>query len=56
MAYAETNRPLSAIFVDLMNQLTALVRKESQLARAEMSEKIGELGMALGLVVGGRCY
>ena len=53
MAYAETNRPLSAIFVDLVNQLTALVRKESQLARAEMSEKIVELGMALGLVVGG---
>ena len=48
MAYAETNRPLSAIFADLVNQLTALVRKESQLARAEMSEKIGELGMALG--------
>jgi hypothetical protein len=55
MAYVETNRPLSAIFIELVNQLTALVRKESQLARAEMSEKLGELGMALGLVVGGQC-
>jgi hypothetical protein len=36
-----------------VNQFTALVRKEGQLARAEMSEKIGEIGMALGLVVGG---
>jgi hypothetical protein len=53
MAYIETNRPISAIFVDLVNQFTALVRKESQLARAEMAEKIGEIGMALGLVVGG---
>ena len=53
MAYIETDRPISAIFVDLLNQFTALVRKEGQLARAEMSEKIGEIGKALGLVVGG---
>jgi hypothetical protein len=53
MAYIETDRPISAIFVDLVNQFTALVRKEGQLARAEMSEKIGEIGMALSLVVGG---
>jgi hypothetical protein len=51
MAYIEINRPISAIFADLVNQFTALVRKEGQLARAEMSEKIGEIGMALGLVV-----
>jgi Putative Actinobacterial Holin-X, holin superfamily III len=53
MAYIETHRPISAIFVDLANQFTALIRKEGQLARAEMSEKIGEIGVALGLVVGG---
>ena len=53
MAYIETNRPISAIFADLVNQFTALVRKEGQLARVEMSEKIGEIGMAAGLVVGG---
>jgi hypothetical protein len=53
MAYIETSRPISAIFVDLVNQFTALVRKEGQLARAEMSEKISEIGIALGLIVGG---
>jgi Putative Actinobacterial Holin-X, holin superfamily III len=53
LAYIEAKRPISAIFIDLVNQLTALVRKEGQLARAEMSEKIGEIGIALGLVVGG---
>jgi hypothetical protein len=53
MAYTETNRPISAIFVDLVNQLTALVRKEGQLARAEMSENMSQIGVALGLVVGG---
>jgi Putative Actinobacterial Holin-X, holin superfamily III len=53
MAYIETPRPVSAIFIDLVNQFTALLRKEGQLARAEMSEKIVEIGMALGLVVGG---
>jgi hypothetical protein len=54
MAY-ESNQPISAIFVDLVNQFTALARKEGQLARAEISEKLGDIGMALGLVVGGRC-
>ena len=53
MAYIEPNRPISAIFVDLVSQFTALVRKEGQLARAEISEKLGEIGVALGLVIGG---
>jgi len=53
MAHIETHRPISAIFGDLVNQFTTLVRKEGQLARAEMSEKIREIGIAFGLVVGG---
>ena len=53
MAYIETNRPISAIFIDLVNQFTALVRKESQLAGADISEKLGEIGIGLGLIVGG---
>jgi hypothetical protein len=53
MAYIETNRPISAIFSDLVSQFTTLIRKEGQLARAEMSEKLGEIGIALGLAVGG---
>ena len=43
MAYIETNRPISAIFADLINQFTLLVRKESQLARAEMSATLPQL-------------
>jgi hypothetical protein len=53
MAYIETNRPISAIFVDLVGQFTALVRKEGKLARAEISEKVGKIGMAASLLVGG---
>ena len=55
MAYIETNRPISAIFVNLVNQFTTLVRKEGQLARAEILEKLGEIGIGLGLIVGGCC-
>ena len=40
MAYIKTDPPISAIFVDLVNQFTALVRREGQPARAEISEKI----------------
>jgi hypothetical protein len=53
MAYIDTNRLIPVIFADLVNQFTALLRKEGQLARAEMSGKIGKIGTALGLVVGG---
>jgi hypothetical protein len=53
MAYIEPDRPLSAIFVDLASQFAALVQKEGQLARTEMSEKVGEIGMALVFVVAG---
>ena len=47
---AQTNvRPLPEIFTDLIAQLTSLVRKESQLARAEVSEKANRAlsGMAM---------
>ena len=56
MAYIETNRPISAIFADLVNQFTALVRKEGQLALAEMSEKIERLAWQLVSSSGVRCY
>jgi hypothetical protein len=35
------------------NNFTLLVRKETQLARSEMSEKIGDLALGIGLLVGG---
>lgn len=34
-------RPIPEIFTDLISQVTNLVRKEGQLARAEISEKAG---------------
>jgi hypothetical protein len=45
-------RPFPEIFTDLFGQLTSLVRKESQLARAEISEKATRAlsGMAMILL------
>jgi hypothetical protein len=40
------------IFTDLMRQLGALVRTEAQLARAEASEKVSQVGAGLGLAIG----
>jgi Putative Actinobacterial Holin-X, holin superfamily III len=53
MAYIESKRPISAVFVDLVNQFTELVRKEGQLARAEMSEKLSGMGIGSGLALAG---
>lgn len=45
-------RPFPELFTDLISQLTLLVRKEGQLARTEISEKLSRAlaGMALVLV------
>lgn len=45
-------RPIPEIFTDLISQVTSLVRKEGQLARAEISEKAGRAlsGMAMILL------
>ena len=47
------NRSIPEIFTDVVNQFTALLGKESQLARTEMSEKITQVAVGLGLIVGG---
>jgi hypothetical protein len=46
-------RSIPEIFTDAVNQFTRLLRKEGQLARAEMSEKITQVATGLGLIVGG---
>src|SRR5262249_17518001 len=46
-------RSLADIFTDTINQFTLLLRKEGQLARTELSEKITQVAVGLGLVVGG---
>ncbi len=52
MASTHHFRPIPEIFTDLIHQLTGLVRKEGQLARAEISEKMSRAlaGMALILI------
>ena len=52
MANTHYLRPIPEIFTDLIHQLTGLVRKEGQLARAEISEKMSRAltGMALILI------
>jgi Putative Actinobacterial Holin-X, holin superfamily III len=47
------NRSIADIFTDVVNQFTTLLGKEGQLARAEISEKITQVAVALGLIVGG---
>ena len=47
------NRSIPEIFTDVVNQFTTLLSKEGQLARTEMSEKITQVAVGLGLIVGG---
>lgn len=47
-------RPLTTLLADLASSMTALVGKEVELAKAELSDKANQLGRALGqLAVGG---
>jgi Putative Actinobacterial Holin-X, holin superfamily III len=47
------NRSIPEIFTDVVNQFTTLLGKEGQLARTEVSEKITQVAVGLGLIVGG---
>jgi len=53
MAMANHTRSLPEVFTDLLGQITMLLRKEGQLARAEISENIGRAAAGLMLIVGG---
>jgi hypothetical protein len=53
MAVAGYNRSIPEILTDLIAQFTTLVRKEGQLARAEVSENVGRVAAGIGLVIGG---
>jgi len=51
---SDYGRSVPELFGDLVNQLSTLFRKEVQLARAEMGEKVGEMSSAIpGLAAGG---
>jgi len=47
------DRSIPGLLSTLVNQFTRLVRTESELARAEISEGLSRMGTALALVVGG---
>lgn len=47
------DRSLKDLFADLTDSITTLFRKEIQLARAETSEKITQVGVAIGAIAGG---
>jgi Putative Actinobacterial Holin-X, holin superfamily III len=47
------DRTLKDLFGDLTESITSLFRKEIQLARAETSEKISQVGVAIGSIAGG---
>lgn len=53
MAYTTSNRSVPELLRDLVSQLTTLVRKEGQLARVEVSEKIDQAVGGIALIVGG---
>ena len=39
----KNNRPISALFSDLVNELTTLVRQETLLAKRELSDKVSQV-------------
>ena len=53
MASPNYQRSMPEIIGDLFAQLTILLRKEAQLARAEVSENMSGLASGLGVMVGG---
>jgi hypothetical protein len=53
MAQTTYARSIPDIISDVLTQLTRLLRKEGQLARAEVSEKIGGVATGLALLVWG---
>jgi Putative Actinobacterial Holin-X, holin superfamily III len=53
MALAYDPRSIPQLFTDIVNQLTNLLRKESELARTEVSEKVSQATLGLAMVVFG---
>ena len=53
MAMSNDNRSVPELFTDLVTQLTTLFRKEIQLARTEVSEKVTVAASGIGFILGG---
>jgi len=52
MSNPNLSRSVPEIVGDIFSQFTTLMRKEGQLARAELSENIAIVGRGLGMIVG----
>ena len=48
-----SDRSIAALFTDLVNQISSLVRQEVALFKAELLEKLGLIGKGIGAVVAG---
>jgi hypothetical protein len=51
MANKDTDHPVTSLFTSVINEITHLLQTEFRLARAEVSEKVGQLsngGMMIG--------
>ena len=53
MAFANYNRSIADVLRDVIAQFTTLLRKETELARVELSENVSRAALGLGLIVGG---
>jgi uncharacterized membrane protein YqjE len=53
---ANDSRSVSELFGDALSQFSKLVRNELQLARAEISMKIGQTTTAIGLLAGAAVF
>jgi uncharacterized membrane protein YqjE len=50
------SRPVSGLFADALSQLSKLMHNELQLARAEISMKVGQAMNAIGLLAGAAIF
>jgi hypothetical protein len=53
MPLGQDNRSIPQLFTDVLNRFSLLLRTEAQLARAEMSEKVGHAVNGLVFIVAG---
>ena len=47
------DRSIAALFTDLVNQISSLVRQEVALFKAELREKLGLIGKGIGAILAG---
>lgn len=51
--FGDQERPLASLFTELTRETATLLRQEVQLARTELTEKIGQAGWGLAATVAG---